>query len=161
MSSGIATTTFHQYKHTGMLYFGYKLKITEKYKYVIFRKVKQSKLVITTWKLPSSKVYHGLNNALGICVHGKHYQVLPTQMVPICENLALGPWTNVCVTHLNELSFSAKRPASIVLTCIRPDIFSRSIHYGSDLRYEDVCMSVTFWIQGSQWSMKSQWKTYF
>ena len=93
ISSGIATTTFHQYNHTGMLYFGCKLKITEKYKYVIFRKVKQSKLVITTWKLPSSKVYHGLNNALGICVHENHYQVLPTQMVPICENLGLGPWT--------------------------------------------------------------------
>ena len=93
ISSGIATTTFHQYNHTGMLYFGYELKITEKYKYVIFRKVKQSKLVITTWKLPSSNVYHGLNNALGICVHEKHYQVLPTQMVPICENLGLGPWT--------------------------------------------------------------------
>ena len=28
-------------------------------------------------------VYHGLYNALGICVHQKHYQVLPTQMVPI------------------------------------------------------------------------------
>ena len=93
ISSGIATTTFRQYNHTGMLYFGYKLKIIEKYKYVIFRKVKQSKSVITTWKLPSSKVYHGLNNALGICVHEKHYQVLPTQMVPICENLGLGPWT--------------------------------------------------------------------
>ena len=39
--------------------------------------------MITTWKLLSSKVYHGLNNALGICEHGKHYQVLPTQMVPI------------------------------------------------------------------------------
>ena len=62
-----------------------------KYKYVIY--VKQSKWVITTWKLPSSKVYHGLNNALGICVHEKHYKVLPTQMVPICENLGLGPWT--------------------------------------------------------------------
>ena len=81
-----------------MLYFGYELKITEKYKYVIFQKVKQSKLLITTWKLPSSKVYHGLNNALGIWVHEKHYQVLPTQMVPICENLGLGPWT-ICVTH--------------------------------------------------------------
>ena len=67
-----------------------------KKKYVIFRKVKQSKLEITTWKLPSSKVYHGLNNALGICVHEKHYKVLPTQMVPICENLGLGPWTK-CV----------------------------------------------------------------
>ena len=49
--------------------------------------------MITTWKLPSSKVYHGLNNALGIRVHEKHYQVLSTQMVPICENLGLGPWT--------------------------------------------------------------------
>ena len=39
--------------------------------------------MIATWKLPSSKVYYGLNNALGICVHEKHYQVLPTQMVPI------------------------------------------------------------------------------
>ena len=78
ISSGIATTTFHQYNHTGKLYFGYNLKITEKSKYVIFRKVKQSKSVITTWKLPSSKVYHGLNNALG---------------VPICENLGYGPWT--------------------------------------------------------------------
>ena len=39
--------------------------------------------MITTWKLPSSKVYHDLNNALGICVHEKHYKVLPTQMVPI------------------------------------------------------------------------------
>ena len=39
--------------------------------------------MIATWKLPTSKVYHGLNNALGICVHKKHYQVLPTQMVPI------------------------------------------------------------------------------
>ena len=39
--------------------------------------------MIATWKLPNSKVYHGLNNALGICVHKKHYQVLPTQMVPI------------------------------------------------------------------------------
>ena len=38
---------------------------------------------MTTWKLPSSKVYHGLDNALGIYVHEKHYQVLPTQMVPI------------------------------------------------------------------------------
>ena len=59
------------------------LQIIEKYKYVILRKVKLSKLVITTWKLPYSKVYHGLNNALGIWVHEKHYQVLPTQMVPI------------------------------------------------------------------------------
>ena len=39
--------------------------------------------MIATWKLPTSKVYHGLINALGICVHKKHYQVLPTQMVPI------------------------------------------------------------------------------
>ena len=101
ISSGIATTTFHQYNHTGMLYFGYKLKITEKYKYVIFRKVKQSKLVITTWKLPSSKVCHGLNNALGICVHEKHYQVLPTQMVPIRENLGLGPWTKWVTAVIN------------------------------------------------------------
>ena len=60
---------------------------------LFFDKVKQSKLVITTRKLPSSKVYHALNNALGICVHEKHYQVLPTQMVPICENFGLGPWT--------------------------------------------------------------------
>ena len=51
--------------------------------------------MITTWKLPNAKVYHGLNNALGICVHEKHYQVLPTQMVPICENLGLGPWTMI------------------------------------------------------------------
>ena len=29
-----------------------------------FWKVKKSKLVITIWKLPKSKVYHGLNNAL-------------------------------------------------------------------------------------------------
>ena len=43
-----------------------------------FFKMKKSKLVIATWKLPSSKVYRGLNNALGICVHEKHYQVLPT-----------------------------------------------------------------------------------
>ena len=49
--------------------------------------------MITTWKLPSSKLNHGLNNALGIYVHQKHYQVLPTHMVPICENLDLGPWT--------------------------------------------------------------------
>ena len=48
ISLGIAATTFHEYNHTGMLYFGYKLKITEKYKYAIFRKVKQSKLVKTT-----------------------------------------------------------------------------------------------------------------
>ena len=98
-----------------MLYFGYKLKITEKYKYVIFRKVKQSKLVITTWKLPSSKVYHGLNNALGICVHKKHYQVLPTQMVPICENLGLGPWT------ISLLGWQYDKKATIVCKdCLWP-----------------------------------------
>ena len=39
--------------------------------------------MIATWKLQTSKVYYGLNNALGKCVHKKHYQVLPTQMVPI------------------------------------------------------------------------------
>ena len=33
--------------------------------------------------------FKGLNNALGICVHKKHYKVLPTQMVPISA-LALG-----------------------------------------------------------------------
>ena len=44
MSFGIATTTFHQYKHTGMLYFGYKLKIAEKYKYVVFSKSKTIKI---------------------------------------------------------------------------------------------------------------------
>ena len=44
-------------------------------------------------KAADSEVYHGLNNALGICLHEKHYQVLPTQMVPICENLGLGPRT--------------------------------------------------------------------
>ena len=51
------------------------------------------KMMITTWKLSSSKVCHGFDNALGICVHENHCQVLPTQMVPICENLGLGPWT--------------------------------------------------------------------
>ena len=48
-----------------------------------FSKIKYWKLMIATWKLPTSKVYHGLNNALGICLHKTHYQVLPTQMVPI------------------------------------------------------------------------------
>ena len=65
-----------------------KLEICKRY-----RKVKQSKLVITTWKLPISKVYCGLNNALGICAHEKHYKVSPTQMVPICEHLGFCPWT--------------------------------------------------------------------
>ena len=30
--------------------------------------------MIATWKLPTSKVYHGLSNALGIYVHKKHNQ---------------------------------------------------------------------------------------
>ena len=50
---------------------------------MLFFEIKYWKLMIATWKLPTSKVYHGLNNALGMCVHKKHYQVLPTQMVPI------------------------------------------------------------------------------
>ena len=50
---------------------------------MLFFEMKYWKLMIATWKLPTSKVYHGLNNALGMCVHKKHYQVLPTQMVPI------------------------------------------------------------------------------
>ena len=62
---------------------------------IFFFKVKWFKLVITRWKLLNSKVYHGLNNTLGIWVHEKYYQVLPTQMVPICENLGLGPWTKL------------------------------------------------------------------
>ena len=54
--------------------------------------------MIATWKLPSSKVYHGLNNALGIYVHEKHYQVLPTQMVPIS---ALANGLNVQVRDMS------------------------------------------------------------
>ena len=38
--------------------------------------------MIATWKLTTSKVYHGLNSTLGQCVHKKTL-VLPTQMVPI------------------------------------------------------------------------------
>ena len=59
--------------------------------------------MITTWKLPSSKVYHGLNNTLGIYVHEKHYQVFPTQMAPICEHLGLAPWT-ICNINSDDVN---------------------------------------------------------
>ena len=59
--------------------------------------------MIATWKLPTSKVYHGLNNALGICVQKKHYQVLPTQMVPISA-LAHGLFDVECPVNVTGCS---------------------------------------------------------
>ena len=65
--------------------------------------------MIATWKLPTSKVYHGLNNALGICVHKKYYQVLPTQMVPISA-LAHG---------LNEIARIINRMTAPIVMSLR------------------------------------------
>ena len=64
--------------------------------------------MITTWKLPSSNVYHGLNNALGIGVHEKHCQVLPTQMVPISA-LAHGLIIHVLLPIAGKMVFILKR----------------------------------------------------
>ena len=66
--------------------------------------------MIATWKLPTSKVYHGLNNALGLCVHKKHYQVLPTQMVPISA-LAHGLY-DVIITRIDRKKIGINWPVT-------------------------------------------------
>ena len=53
--------------------------------------------MIATWKLPTSKVYHGLNNALGICVNKK---TLPSFAHPDGTDICSGPWTNLFLRGL-------------------------------------------------------------
>ena len=88
------TITFHQYDHTRKLYFVKWIENHWKKKYVIFRKKWKNQ---NWWKpcVSCRKVYHGLNDALDICVQEKHYQVLPTQVLPIRENLGLRTWTDM------------------------------------------------------------------
>ena len=77
ISIDIISIISHQYNHAMRFNLNINRKsCNEKYEYIIFRMWRKPQLVITTWKLPSSKDYHSLNDALGIWV-------LPTQIVPI------------------------------------------------------------------------------
>ena len=87
---------------------------------MLFFENKILKLMIAIWKLPTAKVYHGLNNALGICVHKKHYQVLPTQMVPIS---ALAHGLNVGIPgNLETPALMAPQPRQTRLLFLLADI---------------------------------------